>query len=413
MGDQAVSSRLPARRPPGRSPAGARPARRRGRAAAASSWLLCLGLATAWALTPAPAVAAPSNGPLTVDLVPTAGTSVFTGKGVFAGQVLQYNLLVGNPTSNDLQDVVVTDGRPNVASQFLSSSPTCGTVPNCSVTFNATQVIYSISSVAAGASNLQLSFQVKIQPARDIYDAARWTGGGCNRVYCQTAKVVNPVLPAPVQLSSVPGNRAKVAVNQTITFTVTVLPYAYQPGDPDVVVTDPVPAGTTYVAGSATCAAVPGCTAAESNGVVTFTFTGASFAGGTNLNVTFQVVNNTPSGTIIDTATWTGGQCAIGPCNAQPQLGYDAVPGSSTSPSGPTTTVPKTVTASSTPSPSTPTSAAPSTLAYTGAGSGVRAILLLGVMLTGTAAVLLTAGQVPGILRRRRRLRVRSGDRVA
>ncbi|HXQ44220.1 MAG TPA: hypothetical protein VN816_06250 [Acidimicrobiales bacterium] len=103
-----------------------------------------------------------------------------------------------------------------------------------------------------------------------------------------------------------------------VLYTLTVTNNSSLPtgGTGSITVTDPVPAGTTYVAGSATCATgtngsnEPHCSASESSGTVTFTL-GTGLAADESAQLTFQVTVDAgdPSGTIPNTATFTGPGC--------------------------------------------------------------------------------------------------------
>ncbi len=89
-------------------------------------------------------------------------------------------------------------------------------------------------------------------------------------------------------------------------------------GNGSITVTDSVPPGTTYVAGSATCSTgtngknKPSCSAGESNGIVSFTL-GSGLAANASAQLTFEVTVNAgdPSGTIPNTATFTGPGCSV------------------------------------------------------------------------------------------------------
>jgi uncharacterized repeat protein (TIGR01451 family) len=80
-----------------------------------------------------------------------------------------------------------------------------------------------------------------------------------------------------------------------------------------VTITDAIPTGTTYVAGSVSC--VTGgsvsCTKSESGGSVSYTI-GSGLAGGSSYEVTFAVTPNAsdPAETIPNTAYWTGPDCS-------------------------------------------------------------------------------------------------------
>ncbi len=108
-----------------------------------------------------------------------------------------------------------------------------------------------------------------------------------------------------------------VSVGQTITYTLTVSNVGDGASGPEVV-TDMVPANSTYVAGSASCNGAAGCNASFLNNTVTFTL--SLVAPHTSaLPLTFKVtVNNNPTGTLINNvATFTGPGCTSG-CQTNP-----------------------------------------------------------------------------------------------
>jgi len=81
-------------------------------------------------------------------------------------------------------------------------------------------------------------------------------------------------------------------------------------------VSDIIPAGLTYVAGSVHCVTggTPTCTPGESNGTVTYTLA-AGLAAGATYDVSFSVTANftDPAETIMNTATFTGNGCTTSP----------------------------------------------------------------------------------------------------
>ena len=116
--------------------------------------------------------------------------------------------------------------------------------------------------------------------------------------------IVSPT--PPVSLPA--GSATDVVYGLTVANTSVALPTAGT-----VTVTDAVPTGTTYVAGSASCGTVPSCTATESGGMVSYSI-GSGLAADTSYLVTFAVTvdSGDAAGTIPNTAQWSGPGCTPG-----------------------------------------------------------------------------------------------------
>jgi len=296
---------------------------------------------------PAGAPASAAGGPspdVVVSMTSTIGPRDVTGQPFYGQQVVQYNDLVSNLGSADAGTVLVVNPVPGASAVLIPDSPTCGTVPNCTVALRGKRITFTLGSVPAGASGLTLSFQVRIIPRRNVLASVRWIGGGCTKKSCHSKAIVSRVVAPPLVVFSSPPNRGYVAMNQEITYTLAVQPYAYAPGSPDVVVSDLVPDGTSYVPGSATCGTVPGCTSGAAGSDVTFTFSPDSFVATGADEVSFAAVSTVAGGTIIDNATFTGGTCPAGvTCTDRYSIGLNAqgavagtVPPSTTVPGGAT-----------------------------------------------------------------------------
>jgi uncharacterized repeat protein (TIGR01451 family) len=78
-----------------------------------------------------------------------------------------------------------------------------------------------------------------------------------------------------------------VPTSTKVTYTLTLTDSGTAPTTP-IKVTDKVPAGTTYVTGSATCGSAPKCTATEATGTVTWTPITVAPGAGNALAVSFQ-----------------------------------------------------------------------------------------------------------------------------
>ncbi len=228
---------------------------------------------------------------------PGAGTTVTSGQAT----PITYQLAVTNSGGTGSAQVVVTDAAP-VGTTYVAGSATCGSTPNCSVSFATGTATWTMTSVAATTTGT-LSFQVTVN-ANDangstISNLANFTNIktlGCGTAAtCATNTVTNPVVtPASVTVvksEPTPGAGTTVTAGQAapVTYQLTV---ANSGGTASgtVTITDAIPAGTTYVAGSASCGAAPACSVNFATGTVTWTL--ASVPALSTKNLTFQVTVN-------------------------------------------------------------------------------------------------------------------------
>lgn len=341
----------------------------------------------------APPASAASAG-VSVGLTASIGANDFVGKSVFGGQVLQYNVIVSNPGASAAPSLTIDDWVGNFDAILVSGSVSCGSVPSCTASVVDKTVVFTLASVAAGAGDLQMDFKMAILPStRLLVNKASWTGGGCTKVpKCYTNRLTNHGTKVPVFIIPSPPDRAYVAEGRTITFGLSVLPYAYEPGDPNIVVkTTPSvvdsyvePRAVTYMPSLATCEGTPGCTVTVSDNVVTFTFTPASFANGNVIDVQYAFVNEVNTGTLTVSVSWSGGACQLRVCPPQQGINYSTVPA--------LTSVTKSTSATTTTTSTTPpaTKSSTSSLADTGPGNGLRSLLVAGLLLVLASLTLVT-----------------------
>ena len=110
------------------------------------------------------------------------------------GQTLTYTLAVSNAGTGASGTVVITDPMPGGTS-YVDGSASCGSVPNCAVT-NTGPVTFTLSSVAAGASGLVLTFRTTVATTAtgDVTNTATYSDlGGCTGASCSTNTVRNPI----------------------------------------------------------------------------------------------------------------------------------------------------------------------------------------------------------------------------
>ena len=220
------------------------------------------------------------------------------GSTVTAGQVapISYQLAVTNSGGTASTSVTVTDTIP-VGTTYAPDTASCGTTPTCSVAVALGTITWTIGSVAPVSTENQ-TFQVTVDAADADASTITNTGfftnlntSGCVTPTCPTNTVTHPVTTQPgitVVKSANPASGTTVTAGQAapITYQLAVA-NSGGTGSGPVTVTDTVPAGTTYVAASATCGGAPNCTSSVSAGVVTWTFT--TVAGLSTANVAFDV----------------------------------------------------------------------------------------------------------------------------
>jgi uncharacterized repeat protein (TIGR01451 family) len=361
---------------------------------------LLMGLSTAVPVSAS--AAATTSKAVSVTMSESVGPNRVTNQTVYVGEWISFNVTVRNSGSAATGPVTFVDG--NVwGKQLVTGSATCGTLPNCSVQFSkGLQIQFVLTSIPVGAHGVG-HFKIKAG-SRVVHDAAFWKGSGCAKATCTTNVIQNKVIPDPVTLSSAPPNRALVPQTHLITLDVSVAPPAWAKGDGNVVISNIVPycvgcsPGTTYVAGSASCGTVVGCTSSVSGKTVTFVLTPASFASGaTTLQVQFVVKNQACTGTLYYIVSWTGGTCIGHTCYPPFSLAYSAIPNHTACPpkkvkvkvkTTPTTSPTTGATTVSSTAPAVST--APTSLAATGAGSGLWDVLWASVCMLLLGAFLWT-----------------------
>ena len=215
---------------------------------------------------------------------PGAGVTVTSGQTT----PITYQLALVNSGGTAAGAVTVSDTIP-AGTTYVASSAACPpSTPACGVTTDATSITWTFTSVGALSTN-NLTFQVKVDAAdangATIANQATFTNvntPSCATATCSTNTVTNPVVNAPsvavTKSEPTPGDGVTVEPGQ-------VAPITYQfavanSGGTDsgaVVLSDPVPTGTTFAGGSATCptglttSSTPSCTITTGS-TITWTF---------------------------------------------------------------------------------------------------------------------------------------------
>jgi uncharacterized repeat protein (TIGR01451 family) len=312
------------------------------------------------------------------------------------GQTVTYTFALTNTGNVTLGDVEVTDAQAAPSLDSSLGPITCTTGTNGSIT------------LAPGATDTCSAPYAVTQDDithGSVLDTATVTGNPpCGGTPVRsTATLTLAVTSLSVTKSASPSTGVVAGATTPIVYGLTVHNTGTATTTAATDISDAAPSGTTLVPGSPACvtSAPPTCTVAVGTSDITWTI-GAGLAPGASFTVTFAVTANATdaTGTIANTATWTGPSCGTPgtgpapvcttntthtPVTAAPVTGILTVAGGTGSTTSPTT--PPTA------SPGTP--ADPAALAFTGA-------LLTQEWIAGVLALLAGASMV--VLARRRRV---------
>ena len=183
----------------------------------------------------------------TVSMADLSVTLAAAPNPVIAGTDLTYKLTVHTGGPSDALGVIASDTLPTGTS-FVSASGD-GTLNNGAVTWN-------LGTIAAGAADTTLTLVVLVNAAQtaglsDTANVASTTPDPVSANNNATATTtVTPATNAPADLSlTVLANSNSVVVGQDVTYTL-VVHIAGQSDALGVIVTDPLPAGTSFVSAS-------------------------------------------------------------------------------------------------------------------------------------------------------------------
>jgi uncharacterized repeat protein (TIGR01451 family)/fimbrial isopeptide formation D2 family protein len=273
----------------------------------------------------------------------TTGGSVQVVKSASTGSVqsgsdLTYTLAVSNTGTGPTQaTTLVLDPLP--AGTSLVGTPSCPTsLPN-GVTCQASTLTYNGTTavdwqlgpgIPVGGAPIDLTFEVEATGSTStIVNVGKYSGDGCaTGPMCSTNQVTVTVTqppPIPVQQATFTVTKSasvsSIASGSAtpITYTLTATNTSTVSSASSVVITDAIPTGTSYVAGSASCpsglsaTSTPSCTVSydAATGQVTWTL-GSGVAAGASEALSFSVTLNagTSGGaSVVNTAVWTGPGC--------------------------------------------------------------------------------------------------------
>ena len=184
----------------------------------------------------------------------------------------------------------VTGGSGSCAiTSGVGAQTVVATVTNLSAGATATLTVVGSPTVSTGSATNVATGSVPFDPSE--YGGDTLSSNGVTTTFTasemskQVANITEGLGPGP-SVNGVPGD----VLEYTLNFT-NRRAFAMQ----SFVISDPVPANTTYVAASAACVTTPvplTCTPAQAGGVVTFTYTGGSLAVNGNVVVKFRVKIN-------------------------------------------------------------------------------------------------------------------------
>gem|GEM_PF-4575929 len=216
-----------------------------------------------------------------------------TGVAVTPGSTITYTVKVTN-TGASAGTATVTDPLPSNVTATTSKPPVCGqvTAPDtCTAKATGTTVQITVSLAPQHSVTVTFSVTVNSTDKTSVTNTATITtvtGHTCTGDACSSS-VTNPVVVLNVVKSSTPKSGSTVTRTEKVTYILTLTDSGTAMAT-DVTVTDTVPAGTTYVAGSASCGPDTTCTVSEVSTKIMWT--GISVAAGGSLQITFQVTVN-------------------------------------------------------------------------------------------------------------------------
>jgi uncharacterized repeat protein (TIGR01451 family) len=209
-----------------------------------------------------------------------------SGSVIPGGSSITYTLALTNYTNSPISNVTVTDTLPTGAT-FVSATPTVSSSANGVLTWTGV-------SLTAGETK---TFYITVQTDSGtyaLYNRASASSGGRTIDSNQTVHFRTPPQPPiyDVSKSANPVSGTQVSPGGQIVYFVTVTNRGTQPLT-NVVITDSIPARTTYVAGSADPATT------LNSGLLRWTIASIPASGSRTVSFAVQVDSDVPWGTIV------------------------------------------------------------------------------------------------------------------
>ena len=216
------------------------------------------------------------------------------------GTDITYTVGLHNAGPDSAAGVSVTDPIP-VGTTFVSSSTATGTLSNPSVGTNGT-ITWNVGTLANGASATATITVLVANSAAlgNITNTATETQTTNDLTGTQTASASNTVVAAAnVSITKIANPSTNTPHGTQIAYTIG-LSNAGPDAAAGVSVTDPLPAGTTFVSSSTATGSLSN-PSVGTNGTITWTV--GTLANGASATATITVTVNAASGTITNTAT--------------------------------------------------------------------------------------------------------------
>ena len=214
---------------------------------------------------------------------------------VLPGGQIEYTIVIANIGNGPANGVIMTDTIP-AGTTFVPASESA-TAPTVSYD-NANNWIKWTGTIPAG-SNVTIKFKVQVGPDRCDYpviNVAKLFDANGNGITAAEAKVWVGCPDKPILRMEKKANPTVVGPGGTIEYTI-VIANVGSATAPSVTMIDPIPAGTTFVAGSET-ATTPAVAYDAGNNWVKWS---GAIPGGGTVTITFKVTvdDRTPCGSII------------------------------------------------------------------------------------------------------------------
>ena len=311
--------------------------------------------ATATGTTPQDQPVSGDSNDVTIDVTQTAALSVTKSASPttvsMVGQIIDYTFTVVNTGNVTLTDVIVTDhprapALPVIATCRSLSSP-AGTCSGASTTLVPGQTAMFAGTGTVTAADLAHGSIEDTATAQGTSSSSSTTSPPSNPVTIEETDVT-------VDKSASPSGGVVAGSSTPIVYTVKVANVGTAVTTKPVVVTDGPPPGTTLVSGSPACTGgPPACAVVLTGSTITWTIP-TGLPPTISYTLTFSVTANQSqtSGTVTNTATWSGPSCGTSAATTCPT-------NTTSTPVSPTPT-PPTV-------PTTPATPVASVVAFTGA----------------------------------------------
>lgn len=226
-----------------------------------------------------------------VDLTLSKSANPASGSDVSRGEQIDYALHYTNAGTTDAHNVVITDAIPD-GTTYVGGSASCTT--SCSTSFSGKAVAFTLDVPAGAAGTAMFSVKVNTDAVDGLIidNIAHISFNGTDTPSNHTKHQVFVQSGDLVLDKAVTPTKATVGTVLAYTLTATVTGNMNQTG---VVVTDAIPAGTTYQSGSATCTGPSACRGSYDAVTKTLKWKLGTLAPGDTAAMTFRVKVDGPT----------------------------------------------------------------------------------------------------------------------